>query len=132
MANQRRLNLQKFNISRARYDELRGFCLQYNEWKQRLKELRELSSAQYSNGGGKSGISNPTEKAAIKSIEYLNKIDLVEKALKIAVGNEKNIYDEMLKNITSGIKFEDLNIPMCRTDFYNSRTAFFVNLDKLL
>ena len=85
MANVRALNKSKYNISNYRFRELYYFCLQYEEWKEYIKELHNpLKCMQYS-GMPSSGVtSNPTENIAIECAEYSHKCGLIEEAAKEA------------------------------------------------
>lgn len=131
MGNRRRLNLEKYGISQQRYAEMRAFCLQYPEWKERLRDIHTLSGVATDGEavqGGKTG--QPTESKAIQALQYAQKMDAVERALKQAVGDEANLYAPMLASLTRKIPYENLNIPIGRMTYFQYRTAFFVNLDK--
>ncbi len=133
MGNRRRLNLEKYGISQQRYAEMRAFCLQYPEWQAALNDIRSISAVNTSNEAVQSGsVGNPTEMAAIRALQYSKKIDAVERALKTVVGDEKNIYEPILLSLTRKIKYENLDIPISRKNFFMYRTAFFVNLDKII
>lgn len=133
MGNRRRLNLEKYGISQQRYAEMRAFCLQYPEWQAALRDIRNITAVNTSNEAVQSGsVGNPTESAAIRALQYSKKIDAVERALKTVVGDEKNIYEPMLHSLTNRVKYENLDIPIGRQAFFQYRTAFFVNLDKII
>ena len=59
-----KINYEKYGISKERYEELRAFCLQYKEYKTRLRKL-------------KSGVMSCASVDEIKNIE--EKIKLIEK-----------------------------------------------------
>lgn len=133
MPNRRRLNLEKYGITQRRYEEMRAFCLQYPEWQEKLKDIRSLRGVSTDREVVQSGmVGNPTEKAALSSMIYTQKIEAVERALKTVVGDEQGIYEPMLLNITRGVRYENINIPISRKNFFMYRTAFFVNLDKII
>lgn len=133
MGNRRRLNLEKYGISQQRYAEMRAFCLQYPEWQAALRDIRNITAVNTSNEAVQSGsVGNTTESAAIRALQYSKKIDAVERALKTVVGDEKNIYEPMLRSLTHGIRYDNLDIPVSRDTYFQYRTAFFVNLDKVL
>lgn len=131
MSNKRRLNLERYGVSRQRYNELRAFCLQYPEWQAKLRDIHSLSGVSTDGEavqGGKTG--QPTESKALQSLRYIEKMNAVERALKQAVGDETNLYAPMLASLTRKIRYENLNIPISKQTYFNFRTAFFVNLDK--
>lgn len=133
MGNRRRLNLEKYGITQQRYAEMRAFCLQYPEWQAALNDIRSIMAVNTSNEAVQSGsVGNPTETASIRALQYQKKIDAVERALKTVVGDEQNVYEPMLCNLTRGIKYEKLDMPISRKNFFLYRTAFFVNLDKII
>ena len=49
-------------------------------------------------------------------------IELVEQTV-IEAGAD--IYQWLLKNVTEGIGYDYLDVPMCRSDFYGVRKYFF-------
>lgn len=133
MANVRTLNKSKYNISNYRFRELYYFCLQYEEWKEILKEIRNpLKGMQYS-GMPSSGVcSNPTESIAIECAEYSYKCSLIEQAAKEA---DPELYKYILFAVTNeGISFKYLkakmNMPCERDRYYDSRRKFYFFLDK--
>lgn len=135
MANVRTLNKDKYNISNYRFRELYYFCLQYEEWREILKETRDtLKGVQYSGVPASGGQSNPTAKAAIKGAEYSQKCALIEEAAKAA---DPELYEYIIFAVTNeNITFKYLkarkNIPCERDRYYNSRRKFYFNLDRLL
>ncbi len=133
MANVRTLNKSKYNISIYRFRELYYFCLQYEEWKEKIKEIRNpLKGMQYS-GMPSSGIpSNPTESIAIECAEFSSKCTLIEKAAKEA---DPELYEYILfavthENITFKYLKAKMNIPCERDRYYDSRRKFYFVLDR--
>ena len=53
MPRRRDLKLDKYGISKEAYRELRSFCLQYEEKKARLQQLRSIASAPITGMPGK-------------------------------------------------------------------------------
>lgn len=132
MPNKRRLNLQRYGISENRYDELKAFCRQYPEWQQKIREARELSGIAQNEGISSGKVGNQTEQAALRALKYMDKVDAVHRAMRAAVGNNEVLFVPMLRSVTEGVRYENLNIAMSRTSYFEMRTAFFVNLDKLV
>lgn len=135
MANVRTLNKDKYNISNYRFRELYYFCLQYEEWKKALQELRDtLKGVQYSAVPSSGEPGNPTMKSALKCAELTYKCGLVETAAKMA---DSELYEFILYAVTNeDISFNTLkiqkNIPCERDRYYDRRRKFYFILDRLL
>ena len=133
MANVRSLNKDKYKISDYRFRELYYFCLQYEEWKQELKDKKNpLKGMQYSGAPASGNPGNPTATAGIECAELSNKCDLVEQAAKAA---DPELWEYILYAVTHDkISFDTLkaqkNIPCERDRYYNSRRKFYFVLDK--
>lgn len=107
MANKRRLRLERYGISNARYAEMRAFCRQYNEWQRgRWRGTQEQRS------------------------RCAQKADLLLTVAMVTVNGEENVLDALLKNITDGIPYAHLNVPLSEGAFYALRRDFFINLNK--
>ena len=135
MANVRTLNKDKFNINKYRFRELYYFCLQYNEWRERLKESRNpLNGMQYSGMPGSGVPGDPTMRAGIESAELSKKIDMVIHAAKKA---DPELYDYIIyaatnENITFKYLKNQMGIP-CESDrYYDRRRKFYFYLDQIL
>lgn len=118
----RDIKLSSYNISREKYNELKYFCMQYEEKKRELYKGYGLQAAV--NDGQPKGNTpgNPTEQTALRNVALLRDIELIEQT---AIEADPNIYQWLLKNITEGIAYEYLNVPMGRKQFYESRRYFF-------
>ncbi len=90
-----------YGISRERYRELLNFCLQYNDWCQRVREP--------------------------DGDMYRDYIRLVEECARLA---DPSISDYIIKSVTQGIPYEWMDVPMSRKHFYLRRRKFFFILDK--
>lgn len=128
MSNQKDLNLEKYKISKYRYRELKYFCLQYDEKKQRLAALRGLAAVTYSSEPRGSGISDPTAAKAERVQQLVQDIGLIEQT---AMEVDSTNYDSLLANVTSvNLPYEYLSPACGRRQFYESRRKFFFLLDK--
>lgn len=132
MPNRRDLMLEKYDISKARQDELRAFCRQYEEKKSKLDQLYELSSA---SGGGVDGgkVGMPTEAKALKAIKYREDIEKIDEALDYASA----LYGDWMRkalyeNIIKGVRFYQLKLYCDRRKFYDTRHIFYEKLDSLI
>ena len=135
MANVRMLNKEKYNISNYRFKELYYFCLQYNEWREKLIEKRHpLKGMEYS-GTPSSGVpGDPTANIAILCADLSHKCMIIESAARLA---DPELYDYIIYAVTQEhITFKYLKmqkgIPCERDRYYNSRRKFYFYLDQLL
>lgn len=130
MPNQKDLNLEKYEISKYRYRELKNFCLQYNEKKQQLAALRGLGAVIYNDEPHGSGISNPTAAKAERAQQLARNIDLIEQTV---MEVDSINYDILLANVTAtNLPYEYLSPACGRRQFYKNRRRFFYLLDKKL
>lgn len=124
MGRQKDLKLWKYEISKERYRELLHFCRQYNEWKSRTNYGLTATSVDGMPHG--SSISDPTVQQALKNEKYSTNINLIENTCKEA---DSEIWKYLLRNVTTGITYEEMQVPRGRVQFYNSRRKFFYMLD---
>lgn len=118
----RDIKLSDYNISRAKYNELKYFCMQYGEKKQELYKNYGVGSSA-SDGLPKGNLpGNPTERTAIRNLSLKKDIDLIEQT---AMEADSEIYNWLIKNVTEGIPYEFMQVPLSRTKFYDSRRYFF-------
>lgn len=135
MANVRTLNKNKYNINKFRFKELYYFCLQYDEWRESLDDMRNtLKGMQYSAMPSSGNPGDPTMKAAIECAEISKKCAAVEAAARAA---DPDLYEFLLYAVThENISFNLLkvqkDIPCERDRYYDSRRKFYFHLDKLL
>lgn len=120
----------KYHLSKHRYLELKHFCLQYPEWKQRLKEITDIRSSDTVMPGSDQ-ISNETERIAIERTILKNKIELVEK---VAMETDKTLWFYVLQGVTEEATYTYLrnamNIPCGKNMYYDRYRRFFWLLDK--
>lgn len=127
MPNQKDLNLEKYDISKYRYRELKNFCLQYQEKKQQLAALRGLGAFTYSSDPHGSGIPNPTAVKAERAQHLARDIELIEQtAMEVAPAH----YPSLIANVTANLPYEHFYHTGGRHQFYDNRRRFFLLLDK--
>ena len=121
---------EDYGISKQRYFELKAICRQYREMKQRIGYgLTAVKSDGMPHGYG---VSQPTERAALRNLGLLCRIQMIDVAAERATkGMIRPIYHGLMLNVTDGISYFDLNIPMGSTDFYAVKRLFFHYLDEL-
>lgn len=118
----RDMKLSDYNISRAKYNELKYFCMQYEEKKQKLNRSYGIGAV-VNDGMPKGNLpGNPVERTAIQNAMLQKDIELIEQT---AIEADPEIYQWILKNVTDGIGYDYLDVPKCRSDFYSSRKYFF-------
>ncbi len=118
----RDMKLSDHNISRDKYNELKYFCLQY--WQKKQEIDRNYGIDGFSQDGMPRGTSssNPTEKKALRIAQLKHDTELIEQT---AMEADVEIYPWILKNVTSGVPYEYMDVPISRTKFYDSRRYFF-------
>ena len=137
------LTWKDYGISKERRKELEGFCLQYRQKKKEAKRLGDyaLAAVKTESIGGSSGISRPTETAALRhysrSERAIKDCRMIEEAAMWAAeaGGYRKTWRAILRNVTDGVGFDNLvglyEIPYSVADFYGIRRAFFYRLDRL-
>lgn len=120
-------------ISKHRYYELKHFCLQYPEWKERLRELTYLKGSNIVGGVGKQiEFLDPVHDYVSKGDVYQRNIEMVEASCE-AADMELKLY--LLEAVTKGVTWDYLkyvkNMPCGRSKFYKAYRRVFWNLDKL-
>ena len=126
-AGKRDMKLSDYNISRAKYNELKYFCMQYEEKKQELHRGYGLGAV-INDGMPKGNMpGNPVERTAIHNAMLQTDIELIEQT---AMEADADIYQWLIKNVTEGIPYEWLNVPTGRRQFYESRRYFFYLLSQ--
>lgn len=129
----RDMNWDDYGISKHRYQELRAFCLQYDEKKSKIKY--GISAMQYDGQPKGNNIGSQVERQAIENNIYKNDCAMIEEA---AIRANPGIWKYILKSATLGIPYEFIEydeelgrITMGKTDFNAYRRLFYYNLDRL-
>lgn len=124
----------KYWISRHKYYELKHFCLQYPEWRDRYRELSEFDTGcclTFSVRDKNSRHSDPTAERAVLLAEYSTKMKLIEET---AMDADRELYRYILKAVTEGFSFVQLkqmyDIPCSRDMFYERYRRFFWILNR--
>lgn len=64
--------------------------------------------------------------------KFKSKKDAFDEAMRITVTDEHALEKPLFEYLVHKKRFESLNVPMDKKAFYEFRTAFFVNFDKLI
>lgn len=125
--------LNKYDISRHRYRELKEFCQQYDEKKSKLNQIYTLSSAPPEIPSTVSMPGRPTENKAIIACRLKADIEYIEEALRQACADEPGLIESLRKNVTKeNCGYNNLGyIPCSKNKFYLIRRKFFFLLDKI-
>lgn len=94
----KKISMDKYGISKHAFEELRAFCLQYSEKKEKLKDALCLKSPNLSGMPHGTGVSDPTAKAAALYEKYKRDTELIEKTAE-EVAPEISKY--IILNVTS-------------------------------
>lgn len=111
MIKKRDIKLSSCNISKAKYNELRYFCLQYGEKKKELEQCRDQKPEEEAG-----------EKDDVKSARLRRDLELIEQTAREA---GPDISQWLMKNLVEGTVYESLEVPLSRTKFYDIRRYFF-------
>lgn len=126
MPNERELNLNKYEISRNKFKELKYFCRQYREKSSQLRSICEISSPTIRTGGSGRG-ADKTSSLAIKKAQLEYDIKIIEESAKEAA---EDIYKYIISNVADGIPYKYLGVPCGQRYFYEKRQKFFYLLSK--
>ena len=123
--------MEKWGISRYRYEELRAFCMQYREWKRELASIPEISGQGFDAVAKGKTPSSPTEAIALRRTDLEQRCRIVETAAEEA---GPGISEYLLRAVTEefcGSQYlrERCGMPCGRNYFYNSRRRFFALLN---
>lgn len=129
----RDMTWEDYGISKHRYQELKAFCLQYDEKKSKIRY--GVSAVNNDSTSGGSGIGNPTERQAIHNAQYAKDCKMIEQA---AIAASSEIYPYIIKSVTNDLSYSFVEydsvlgrIPVGKTEFYAIRRKFYHFLDLL-
>lgn len=120
--NKRDMRLSDYGISRAKYNELKYFCMQYEEKKQELQGLSGLHAVVADGMPRGNMTGDPTASQAIRRAMLQADVELIEQT---AIEADSEIYPWLIKNVTDGMPYEYMEVPKARKQFYESRRYFF-------
>jgi hypothetical protein len=130
--NKRNLKLDAYGISGKRYKELSGFCEQYPEWVETLRNQSYVSGVA-SDGMPKAQYtkSDATGRIAVKMNEIRKRKQLIDDVAKEA---SPDLCRYIIKSVCYEVPFwylqDFMKIPCGRNTFYDARWFFFYLLDR--
>lgn len=129
----RDLTWDDYGISVHRYNELKSFCLQYDEKKSKIN--RGISGINYDGMPKGSSNGDQIEKKAIRNVMYQKDCEMIEQA---AIAASSELYQYILKSVTNDLSYQYIEydeklgrIPVGKTEFYAVRRKFYHFLDIL-
>lgn len=118
----------RYHLSKHRYLELKHYCLQYPEWRDRVRELTDICSSTFETKGSNWPTSE-TERLALERIRLKNRIELVEKT---AMETDQSLWFYILQGVTEDRTYTYLrnvmDIPCGKNMYYDRYRAFFWRL----
>lgn len=120
---------EKHGISQQRYIQLKAFAMRYDELREREAALRrgEFDRREQKNKTWRK--KDPTGNTAIGNVmrSCQKQINAIEDSAGIAA---PDLYEYLMKNVTRGVKYEDMRVPTGRRQFYAARRRFYLELDQ--
>lgn len=111
-----RVNYKQYGMSRARYEELRAFARQYREFETEHKQLLD-------------GTGSVKEKA-ITAADIKTKMEIIDYCIDVACSDVPMLKPYLFKNVTEGISFHQMQVPLYERGFMLRRKLFFIELNK--
>lgn len=129
MPDVRPINEKKYEISKHRFLELYHFCMQYQEWKNELKLVKDTVKGMTNTDGirGSGGVGSATEQLVIRRLKLLEKCGLIEQT---AIEADPELYQYIIEGVTAeyaSYKYlrEAKGIPCGKDMYYNRRRRFY-------
>ena len=121
----RDMSLDDCGIGPWEYRELKAFCRQYDEKKEKAEDLLHQTGAKLTGmpRGGK--ISDPVCITAVIREKLLRDCEMIEQAAKEA---DPAGYEAILKNVTRGTPYEQCGYRGAKSPFFRARKEFFLQL----
>lgn len=121
----------EYYIPHHRFMELKHFCLQYDDWKEKIGEIDGSPNGNLSGEKNPKTISNPVVQTVERREEFSHNIDLIEEAAKLA---DDSISKYLIAAVTRGVSYYGLRcyhgLPSCKEKYYDAYRRFFFILDK--
>lgn len=125
MAEKRDLMLEEYGVSQNAYRELLYFCRQHDEKKRAMENYYFIQVSIYKQRSIENKIDMSNEIKDAKAKTFAKDVDLIENAAKKVA---PFYHKELLKNVTQGIPFEQLDVPYGRNQFFKERRKFFLEV----
>ena len=129
MARVRVKRFEQRGISRERYGQLVWFARQYDELKRKERAWRAGEIDKVGSGNGAwAGRPDPTAQEGMRlaNSPFSWKIAAIEQA---AIAASPSMSEYVLMNVTQGRRYEEMQTPCGRNQFFAARRKFFDELD---
>lgn len=130
----RSLSWKDYGMSKNLQDELKAFCLQYDEKKHRLVQIFREDGVWKESSKGESG-ELIEERQISEKVRLEHDCEIIEEAAELA---STELAPYLLKSVTKDLAYEFLEfdeelgrILVGKTDFYGYRRRFFYYLQKI-
>ena len=126
-------------IPRARYYELKWFCMQYTSWVRLRKDLIKIESNAnlMEERVDTSNLPDPTASTAMKIKFYDDRIKMIDRCMYEAADGNEYAINMLAEGICTGASYDkmgyrmEVGIPMIsRDEYYDKYRKFFYLLDK--
>jgi len=124
--------LQKAGITPARYEELKAFCRQYQDYKRALRRARAGIVDRPDKSSGAWHAPDPTGRAAMALADHpaARRVKIMEDCA--AAVAEPVTAKALLKSVSEGTGYQPLAAPVGERQFYIIRQLFYIELDRRL
>ncbi len=121
-----RVALERYGISKAAFEEIHGFCVQYPEKKAKIADALSLSSPSFSGMPHNGKISDPTARAGEIIAKWIEDVELIEKTAKEV---DEFFAPWIIKSVTEDVPVWSLilnyNMPATEKVFAKKRRQFY-------
>lgn len=114
--------MQDYQIDVDLYRELFYFCKRYKARQKEIESLYGLTAPNMDGMPKGNKVGSQTESKAIRIEKLKKENELIEQA---AIEANSYIYPFIIRNVTEGIAYEYMRVPMGRRQFYDGRRLFF-------
>lgn len=117
------LRLDKYNIDKELYRELRARSRRYDSMVAELQGVRQgFNSHEITGMPRDSSPGDPTSRRALRAITLRKSVEEIEQA---ALAADGTLHEQILNNVTRGVRYEDMDVPCGRRQFYETRRKYF-------
>ena len=124
---------EAYGISPGRYDELRGFCIQYPEWKTEAASLLGVHGQALDGMPHGASAGDPVAAVAARRDGLLRKIQIIDDCAMSIEGGRW--YAALIQNVCMKKPYASIDTLLLptsnRNSFFAARKAFFLALDKI-
>ena len=121
-----RVALERVGISKAAFEEIHGFCVQYPEKKAKIADALSLNSPNLSGMPHGGNVSDPTAKAGETILKWTEDVELIEKTAKEI---DEFFAPWIIKSVTEDIPVWSLilnyNMPATEKVFAKKRRQYY-------